>query len=130
MRPLASLLARAPLPRRTYGPAAVLVASAARTTSGNGSGLLLPQFGATVAVQVKTTAATGTTPSMVLSLQWSEDGTDWYTADPAEPFTAITTTGNAVRTFARKGRFCRLAWAITGTTPSFTFSAGAYLVGA
>ena len=116
-------------PRRAYAPATALVASAARTTTGASSGVLLPQAGTNVVVHAFVTAASGTTPSMVLSVEWSDDGSTWMVSDPSDAFTAITTTGNTAKTFTRKARFARLRWTLTGTTPSFTFSAGAYLTG-
>lgn len=134
MTAFARILARprrraAPLPRNAYAPAAAFVPSAARTSSGVATGVLLPAYGSTVAVQVNVTASSGTTPSMALTVEWSDDSSTWFVADPAEPFTAITTTGTAVKTFARKGRFARLRWVLTGTSPSFTFSAATYLTG-
>jgi len=111
---------------------ATVVPSAARTTTGNGSGFGVPQGGfetpaTQLAVFVDVTATSGT-PSMTLSVEWSHDGTTWFVADPADAFTAITATGKKVKVFTQKGPFARLAWAITGGTPSLTFSATIYPV--
>jgi hypothetical protein len=103
------------------------VASAARTTSGN-SGTLDPgEAGETINLIVAVTAATGTTPSLALSVEWSADGTTWAVPETADTFTAITAAVNRVKTFERKAPFYRVVWTITGTTPSFTFSITEYV---
>jgi hypothetical protein len=103
------------------------VPSAARTTSGNSgtASVQVPANVDTVSVLANVTAASGTTPSLVLSVQWSNDGTTWATADPPDTFTAITAAGVVVKAFPVRAAVIRLAWTITGTTPSFTFSADA-----
>jgi hypothetical protein len=100
------------------------LASSARTASGNQGSTFLPVRRADVLnVLVNVTAVSGTTPSLTLSLQWSNDGTTWADADAADAFTAITAAGVKAKQFPVKAQYARLAWAITGTTPSFTFSA-------
>jgi hypothetical protein len=109
--------------------------SGARTTTGVGTtGVNFNHTGVFIFINV--TAATGTTPTLVLRVQWSGDnGTTWFDLDTTNAQTAsITTTG----TFALKvypgltaaanaacnsplPRTWRLAWTIGGTTPSFTF---------
>ena len=100
-----------------------LAASAARTATGVDAGVNVPTYADFVAVHVLTTAVSGTTPSATFTVEWSVDGTTWSVADPADSFTAVTTAGNRVKLFTVKGHQVRLAWAVTGTTPSFTFSA-------
>lgn len=101
----------------------VIEASSAKTVTGNGAAVEADQ-GVKVAVLLDVTVVTGTTPSMTVSVQWSQDGgTTWADADPADTFTAITAASKKVKAFDRKGSHYRLLWAITGTTPSFTFSA-------
>lgn len=104
-----------------------VVASAARTTSGD-SGRLRPggpvEYGTadTVALMVNVTAASGTSPSMSVSVEWSVDGTTYAVGDPADAFTsAFTAVAARVRTFEVKAPFYRVVWALTGTSPSFTF---------
>jgi hypothetical protein len=63
---------------------------------------------------------------MTVSVEWSSDGTNFATADTADSMTAVTATGRKVKTFTARAEYFRLAWAITGTTPSFTFSASVY----
>lgn len=100
-------------------PSKTVEASSAKTTAGTSSAFLVPANQVSVAVAV---SAISGTPSLAVSVEWSNDGTTWYTADPADTMTAITGVGNKVKTFAAKARYARAAWAITGTTPSLTFS--------
>ena len=105
-----------------------VVASAARTTTGN-SGSLTPQAidGETLGLLINVTAVGGT-PNLVLSVEWSNDTTNFATPDgSADAFTAITTTAIKVKTFERKAKFYRVVWTISGTTPSLTFSVSEYI---
>lgn len=103
-----------------------VVASAARTASGN-SGALPGDYGLakSIRVQVNATAVSGTTPSMVITVEDSvDDGATWNVIDT---FGAITATTRIVRsTTATFGPKLRVSWAITGTTPSFTFAVDLY----
>ena len=107
----------------SYEAAQIIHASAAEAASGNAAGFSVAN-GSTVGVWINVTAA-GTT--ITFSLQWSADGTNYGPADPADVFTAITTTAVVAKSFTRKAPFCRLAWTLTG---SFTFEARASVVGA
>jgi len=82
-------------------------------------------IGSQVSVELVATPVTGTTPSATFSVQWSDDGTN-FAALAADTFPAITTAGNYVQSFAVKGQYFKLAWTVTGTTPSFTVTALAY----
>jgi len=101
-----------------------IVASAARTTSGDSGYFQTPQ-GTGLSVMVNVTAVSGTTPSMLLTVEWTNDGINFAQADPADTFTAITTGVNRVARFVQKGIGYRVVWAITGATPSLTFSLSA-----
>lgn len=100
--------------------------SAAQTATGN-SGPLQTVDATTLAVDVNVSAATGTTPSMTLNVDRLGADGNWYSVWASS---AITTAGV---TSASIGPGCavaavltgtvRLRWTITGTTPSFTFSA-------
>jgi hypothetical protein len=108
--------------------------SAARTTTGNGTTATnFNHRGAHIFVNV--TAASGTTPTLVLRVQGSVDGTNFYDLDATNAVTAsLTTTGTAVikvypgltpavgSSNQALPRVWRLAWVIGGTTPSFTFT--------
>lgn len=112
------------MPRRRAYPAAAqayLAASAARTTTGNGTAVTgwSRSAGAAV-VKLDVTAASGTTPSLTVTVQDSPDGSTWTTRDT---FAAKTTTGNETRSLpGGLAPNVRASWTITGTTPSFTFS--------
>lgn len=101
--------------------------SAARTSSG-GSAAFTVGGGDHLAIQVDVTAVSGTTPSMTVSVEWY-DGSQWFQADPAEPFTAITAASSKVKSFTVKGTRARVNFAITGTSPSFTFRVNAVVAG-
>ena len=99
------------------------VPSAARTTSGNSAVYSLHPAVDVLNVAVFATALSGT-PNLVLSVEWSVDGTNFATVDTtADAFAAITTTPTSkVKQFAVKAPFARLVWTITGGTPNITFS--------
>lgn len=106
----------------TYGNDVILQASTTATTTGTTTGVELDDKG-TVRLALAVTAASGTTPSMTVTVQTSYDNgaTDpWRTAGSAFP--AVTATGTTRQSFAGCDRFVRASYAITGTTPSFTFS--------
>lgn len=95
------------------------VASAARTATGNSS-----TFDTTgvdnINGAVVVSAASGTTPTLDLSLQTSADGTNFYNVGS---FTQKTTTTAAeAKIFGPLGASSRWRWVIAGTTPSFTFA--------
>jgi hypothetical protein len=101
--------------------------SAARTANGSGNAIDSDR-GLNLAVQVTVSAASGTTPTLDLAVEWSQDaGTTWAPADTPDTFTQITTTKNVVKSFVVKGNSYRLVWTIGGTTPSFTFRASAMM---
>jgi hypothetical protein len=97
------------------------VASAARTTSSNSTALRVDSAADNINVAVFVTAASGT-PSMILSVEWSNDGINFAAVETPDAFTAITGTGNKVKSFPVRGLFARIVWVITGGTPSLTFS--------
>lgn len=108
--------------------------TAARTASGNG--VTATNYNARGAhIFINVTASSGTTPTLVVRLQGSVDGTNFYDIDTTNASTAsITATGTAVIKLypgfvAAVGnanqalpRIWRCAWVIGGTTPSFTFT--------
>lgn len=102
-----------------------VVASSARTANGTGSAFRIGDSNR-VSIMAIVTAASGTTPSLVLSLEWSHNGTTWAAGQPVAAMDAIVATGNQIRSFDVLGEFYRVVWAITGTTPSFTFSVQGY----
>lgn len=97
----------------------ILVPSAARTTnsqieSGEDYGPI-----DRLRAQLNVTAASGTTPNLVVVLETTIDGTNW---DTIGTFAAKTAAGREVILVNPViGRRVRARWTITGTTPSFTF---------
>ena len=77
-------------------------------------------IGDSLSVIINVTAISGTTPSATFSVQWSNDGTNFADASPADAFAPITGIGTIDQRFTSKGAFYRLSWQITGTTPSRT----------
>lgn len=103
------------------GPHTV-VTSAARTATGN-SGALDAPGESRLCLIAAVTAVSGTTPSMTMSIEWSNDGSVFAVADTtADAFAAITATTNVAKSFQVKGAYYRIVWTISGTTPSFTFT--------
>lgn len=101
--------------------------STARTATGNGQAIVDSDRGDTLSLVVNVTAASGTTPTLDLAVQWSVDGTTWAPAETPDAFTQITTTGAKVKTFTVKAPSYRVVWTIGGTTPSFTFTVHGYM---
>lgn len=105
---------------------AVVRASAAQTTTTQTAAIKCDNA-RTLNVLIDCTAASGTTPSLAVEVQWSYDGTNWFTADPADAMTAITAASKRVKSFAVKAPYARVVQTITGTTPSFTYEVRTYL---
>jgi hypothetical protein len=105
-------------------PNQTLAASAARTTSGNGTASLGNEPATTLRVQLECTSASGTTPTLDVVLEDSVDGTNY---NVIATFTQLTGTGRQVAnvTTPFTGNV-RARWTIGGTTPSFTFSVVMY----
>lgn len=103
------------------------VQSAARTASGNGTAIVDSDRGDTLNLLVNVTAASGTTPTLDLAVQWSVDGTNWAPAETPDSFSQITATGAKVKSFTVKAPSYRVVWTIGGTTPSFTFTVHGYM---
>lgn len=94
-----------------------LKGSGAETASTNGSAFELGDR-RVARLLLSVTAASGTTPNLTVTVQCSADGVTWYTSGT---FTAATTTTTERKLFMLD-RFVRYSSAITGTTPSFTYS--------
>lgn len=105
-----------------------VVPSALRSATGN-SGYIVTPPGSGLSILVNVTAVTGTTPSMALTVEWTNDGVNFAQADPADTFTAITAVGAKVARFTQKAVGYRVVWTLTGTTPNFTFDVTADIDG-
>lgn len=106
---------------RAYDPPVTeLAASAARTTSGQSSGVDVGPFDEAILL-LNVTAASGTSPTLDIKIQTSHDNSDWY--DTGTAFTQITATSKpSALKVTNFGKYVRAAWTIGGTSPSFTFS--------
>jgi hypothetical protein len=94
------------------------VASAAITTTTT-TAAFTPTFGVAYQIAIPVTVATGTTPTLDVSVEESDDnGTNWF---KVYDFPRITTTGiyRSPRLVLR-GTRVRYVQTVTGTTPSFT----------
>jgi hypothetical protein len=96
-----------------------LLPSAARTASGQGEGTSAPAGFREGNVLLDITAVSGTTPSLTATVETSADGVAWF-AHTA--FAAKTAAGRDILKLGNLGSFLRIAYGISGTTPSFTFS--------
>jgi hypothetical protein len=95
--------------------------SAARTTTGTVDLGAIPGEFDELCIYLDVTAVSGTTPSMTVTYQCSPDGVTFFDNTIG---TAITVAGKQlIKVSSMTGGFGRLSYAISGTTPSFTFSA-------
>jgi hypothetical protein len=123
--------------QRSNTTSQVVDASTAKTTTGNGGTNTNYNHRGAI-FQINVTAASGTTPTMVVRVQYTVDGTNFFDLDATNAVTAsITTTGlHVIKVYPGLTaavpaagsssanqvlpRSYRLAWTIGGTTPSFT----------
>ena len=106
-----------------------LAASAARTTSGNGSAFGGFSQASRLAAQLSIASRSGTNPTLDVVIQHSIDGgTTWF---DLITFTQATAAGNELKLYSEVdassaqviGDELRAKWTIGGTsTPTFTFS--------
>lgn len=92
--------------------------SAARTATSTGSSIELGDRG-TLRLLLDVTAASGTTPTLDVTVQTSHDGSTWRSLGT---FTQATAISSERKSFSGCDRFVRVSYTIGGTTPSFTFS--------
>lgn len=122
-----------------------VAASAARTTTGNSGALIAPtrKVGEYrgVIFTLDITAASGTTPTLDVTIERFDVLSGKWVALPGAAFAQKTTTGTddltiypgIAETANRSvsdviGEAYRVVWTIGGTTPSFTFSIGAVFI--
>lgn len=98
------------------------VASAARTTTGTSTPF---NTGAADSIEgfLTVSAASGTTPTLDVTLETSVDGGSTW--DTVGAFSQLTAAGSDSHVFGPLGDKCRWKWTIAGTTPSFTFTVAA-----
>jgi hypothetical protein len=100
-----------------------LFASAARTATANGTAVALGDLG-TLRLFLDVTAASGTTPTLDVTVETSYDGSTGWRAISASgsAFTQATGVTSQRRSFVGCDRYVRAVATIGGTSPSFTFS--------
>lgn len=97
---------------------------AARTSTGNGTGVDLIDYDGDVVFILDSAAGTGTTPTLDVTVESSADNST-FTAVSGAAFTRVTTTAGRqklVISHDDAARYVRIVYTIGGTTPSFTFS--------
>jgi hypothetical protein len=109
-------------------PLAVTVQTS-QTVTASGSGaavdLLDPAFApdglprAVVTLLLDVTAASGTSPSLTVTVETSPSGSSW---EPVLAFAAQLGTGYQRLRFGPLERYVRVRWVVAGTLPSITFS--------
>ena len=104
-------------------PVFTVASNAVITTSGNSSGVLVQpvgNVGGPVSCHLAVTAVSGSSPTLTVSLQWSQNNSTWITATTDETFATVTAAGAALLTVPSRALYVRAAWTVTGGTPSFT----------
>lgn len=98
-------------------PVVLIPVGTVQTASTNGGTVACSNYG-TLRLTLNVAAVSGTTPSMTVNVQTSQDGATWNTI---ASFNAVTGTGTSRKVFNGLDRYVRATTAISGTTPSFTF---------
>lgn len=103
-----------------YCDLSALQTSVTKTASFNSTGVDLktgtPSRG--LAARLLVTAASGTTPTLNVKIQESDDNSTW---NDLVNFDQMTTTGIQHERFFTKKRYVRAVATIAGTSPSFTY---------
>jgi hypothetical protein len=103
--------------------ATIIVASAARTVTGSSGAIPVGSGPATIELELEVTAASGTSPTLVLSIQWSVDGVNFGNNDgTADAFASVAAVGNVTKNIPVRAPYMQITWTIGGTSPSFTFA--------
>lgn len=114
------------MPRDIYstGQTDVVVASAARTASGNSDPVKNYGGVGKLRCQLDVTAVAGTSPTLNVLVEDTVDGTNFYTVGTfAQKIAAGREVVNVTTPFTDT---LRVSWTLGGTAPSFTFSVSIY----
>lgn len=100
-----------------------ILATAARTSSGTSAAIALGSGAGTIDLELEVTAVAGTSPTLALAVNWSDDGVNFGPNDgTADTFAQVTAVGNVTKQVPVRAPYMQLAWTLGGTTPSFTFA--------
>jgi hypothetical protein len=98
--------------------------TAARTATGQTSGIDLQQYDGDVVFVLDSAAGTGASPTMDVTIEDSADNSS-FAAITGAAFTRVAGTASAQKLVISKDearRYVRVKYTIGGTSPSFTFS--------
>ncbi len=105
-----------------------ILTSSAQTVSGSGAQIEVGEYKEAL-VTLNITAVSGTSPTLVVQLQASDDnGTTWYNL-PNGLFTSASTVSKQAIQIGTFGDYIRASFTVGGTTPSFTFGLNAVCKG-
>lgn len=102
--------------------------TAARTATGNGTGIDVQQMDGDLFLILDSAAGTGTTPTLDIKVQSSDTSGGTYTDITGATFTQVTGTASQQAITISKDearRWIRVVYTVGGTSPSFTFSVNA-----
>lgn len=109
----------------------VLITGTAATTGATSTTVAVPESGQSTKykgmdVYVNVTAATGgTAPTVIAEVQWSPDGTTWYSTDTTKDITAGQIVGGgAVKEVDVKGSYFRVVTTFGGAPTNMTYTVG------
>lgn len=92
----------------------------AQTTSGTGAPIEVGEYREAL-VTLNITAVSGTSPTLAVQIQASDDGgTTWYNL-PNGSFTSASTVSSQAIQISTFGDYIRANFTVAGTSPSFTF---------
>lgn len=106
------------------GTVDTLVASSARTSSGDSGALTGWGVPSVARVQLEVTAAAGTTPTLDVVVEDSLDGANWNVVGSFSQ--AVAATRQVVNLSTPFADLLRVRWTLAGVSASFTFSVLAY----
>lgn len=99
--------------------------TAARTSTGSGTGIDMQTYDGEVVLLLDSAAGTGTTPTLAVTVEHSDSLATGYTAITGAAFTTVTNAASQQKLVVSKDeakRYVRVTYTIGGGTPSFTFS--------
>ena len=101
--------------------------TAARTSTGQTSGIDLKNYDGDVVFLLDSAAGTGTSPTLDVTIEDSADNSS-FAAITGAAFTQVVDAASAQKLVVNKDsarRYVRIKYTVGGTTPSFTFSVNA-----